>query len=99
MEKLNQKPTHNGRNYTKKSALFLKKIKNQHGNKMKGMKKNKKKSNQSWKDEEYMNMLSDNYERNDDMSEASVDPEEAYENLKNYIEELYEKQQKRNQTQ
>ena len=99
LEKLNQKPKHNGRDFTKKSAFFLKKIKNQHGDKMKVMKKNKKKSNESWKDEEYMNMLSGNYESNDDISEASVDPEEAYENLKKYIEELYEKQQKRNQTQ
>jgi len=98
LEKLNQKPKHNSRNFTKKSALFLKKIKNQHGDKMKVMKKNKKKSNESWKDEEYMNMLSGNYESNDDISEASVDPEEAYENLKNYLEELYAKQQKRKQT-
>lgn len=99
IEKLNQKPNHNRRNFTKKSALFLIKKKNQYGDKMKVMKKNKKKSNESWKDEEYMNMLSGNYESNDDISEASVDPEEAYENLKNYIEELYEKQQKRKQTQ
>jgi len=97
--KPNKKEIHYIRNFMKKSALLLKKIKNQHGDKMKVMKKNKKKLNENWKDEEYMNMLSSNYEINDDISEASVDTEEAYENLKKYIEELYEKQQKRNQTQ
>ena len=97
--KPNKKEKHYIRNFMKKSALLYKKVKNQNGDKMKVMKKNKKKSNESWKDEEYMNMLSCNYKINDDISEASVDPEEAYENLKKYIEELYEKQQKRNQTQ
>ncbi|MFX1365591.1 MAG: ATP-binding protein [Promethearchaeota archaeon] len=91
----NTKQTHNFRNFIEKFTGFLKKIKIKDGEKNNKINKNKAKSNEILNGDEYLDNYSSEYEVNDDISESSVDPEEAYENLKNYLDELYVKQQKR----
>jgi len=61
---------------------------------MKLMKKDNKDSKQIWTNEEYMDYVSSKYDTDDDIEEPILDSDDAYENLKNYIEELYEKQEK-----
>ncbi|MFW9990013.1 MAG: ATP-binding protein, partial [Candidatus Odinarchaeota archaeon] len=95
LEKKNKNQNHNIRNFREKYIGFLRKIKIKDGGKNSKMNKNKAKSNKILPDEEYLDNYSSDYEISDDISESSVDPEEAYENLKNYLDELYVKQQKR----
>ncbi len=95
IEKRNKNQNHNVRNFIKKYTGFLRKIKIKDGGKNSKMNKNKAKSNKNLNDKEYLDNFSSDYEVSDDISESSIDPEEAYENLKNYLDELYVKQQKR----
>jgi len=98
LEKNNEKQKQYIRNFTKKRALFLKKVKTEFGGNQKVMKRKKINSNQNWKEKDNIDNLPNNSEIYDDMSDYSLEQEQEFENLKNYIKVLYEKEQNRKQT-
>ncbi|MFX1469824.1 MAG: ATP-binding protein [Promethearchaeota archaeon] len=105
LENSNRKKKKYIRSFIEKIRIFIRNLKKKYENKVKVMNEkhqNKKKSNQKWDDEDYLDSFSDNYENDfidDDFPEFSQDSEKAFANLKNYIEELYQKQERRKRSQ
>jgi len=92
LENQQKKQKHNIRNFLKKSAVFLEKAKNQNGDNMKKHHKEneEQKFNDDWDNEEY---LDDN--DNEDIPDSTLGSNLAYDRLRRYFDELYEKQEKR----
>ena len=104
LDKLNKKnleiakkeQKHHSKTIKKKGALYLKKVKYLNGRIMK--KHNHKPQNKDldWIMEKELESYldhNDKYLDSDEKSESIVDSNEAFENLKNFIQELYEKQE------
>jgi len=87
----NKKQKQNFSNFRKKSALFLDRVKKQNGDNMKKHQKEseKQKFDDNWDDEEYFEDFND-----DSIPDSTLGSNLAYDRLKRYMDEVYEKQEK-----